>query len=212
MKISLLLFCSTLVFAGKKGNPTPQPPRLPTPLPPRLPPIQPPIQPSAPPTNPSIFTQQCKAPRIRKEWRELTSYQQDQFFKGMNLLKNTPSTMGHSSLYNDYAYIHNDYSPYTHDTPQFFVWHRHFLLLFEKELQKVLNDPSFAFPYWEWTIDSQAPEESPLMQPNSFGTLGGRDGCVRDGAFANWRIPGGGCLQRAGTSRMDALYSPGKFN
>ncbi|GAB1605822.1 tyrosinase-like [Argonauta hians] len=40
---------------------------------------------------------------------------------------------------------------FAHAGPVFGSWHRAYLLLWEMEIAKVLNKPSFAFPYWNWT-------------------------------------------------------------
>jgi hypothetical protein len=51
-------------------------------------------------------------------------------------------------------------------------------------------------PFWDWSIDSQAPDLSPLLTPEAFGTGGDKQGCVVDGAFANWKNSDGSCLSR----------------
>lgn len=38
-----------------------------------------------------------------------------------------------------------------HGGPAFGPWHRYYLLQTEQRMQKVLNDPNFAWPYWDWT-------------------------------------------------------------
>jgi tyrosinase len=39
----------------------------------------------------------------------------------------------------------------------FLPWHRFMLLLFEAHLQRVLRDPDFGLPYWEWSADGALP-------------------------------------------------------
>lgn len=40
---------------------------------------------------------------------------------------------------------------FAHAGPAFLPWHRAYLLYFETELQHMLNDSTFALPYWDWT-------------------------------------------------------------
>ena len=40
---------------------------------------------------------------------------------------------------------------FAHEGSGFLSWHRAYLLYFETELQHMLNDSSFALPYWDWT-------------------------------------------------------------
>jgi tyrosinase len=47
------------------------------------------------------------------------------------------------------AAIHLDHCP--HGQRDFFSWHRYYLYYFEETCRSVLNDPSFALPYWDWT-------------------------------------------------------------
>jgi tyrosinase len=40
-----------------------------------------------------------------------------------------------------------------HGTPGFLPWHRHYINEFEKICGRLINDPAFALPYWDWTKD-----------------------------------------------------------
>ncbi|MGH8885249.1 MAG: tyrosinase family protein [Egibacteraceae bacterium] len=42
---------------------------------------------------------------------------------------------------------------FAHLGPIFLPWHRFMLLLLEAHLRRVLEDPSFGLPYWDWTAD-----------------------------------------------------------
>ncbi|XP_068120975.1 tyrosinase [Hyperolius riggenbachi] len=39
---------------------------------------------------------------------------------------------------------------FAHEAPGFVPWHRFFLLLWEREIQKVAGDENFTIPYWDW--------------------------------------------------------------
>lgn len=98
----------------------------------------------------------CANRVIRKEWRELSAGEKDRFFAGVNALKKTPGA-GSLSKYEEFTKAHLDAANYAHNQPLFLVWHRKFLRDFEIAMQQVLKDNTFALPYWQWSLDSQAP-------------------------------------------------------
>jgi len=44
-----------------------------------------------------------------------------------------------------------------HRGPAFLPWHREFLRQFEADLQRVLGNPDFGLPYWDWEHDGNLP-------------------------------------------------------
>ncbi|MEE9394254.1 MAG: tyrosinase family protein [Planctomycetota bacterium] len=42
-----------------------------------------------------------------------------------------------------------------HGGPIFLPWHRMYLIRLEQQLQRVLADPNFALPYWDWAADGE---------------------------------------------------------
>lgn len=44
-----------------------------------------------------------------------------------------------------------------HGPPSFLPWHRIYIFLFEKIVQKTLGDPTWGLPYWNWTKDRTLP-------------------------------------------------------
>ncbi|KAJ3214962.1 hypothetical protein HK099_006578 [Clydaea vesicula] len=159
----------------------------------------------------------CENTEIRKEWRELSDDEKLRYVNAINKLKTLPSILNvhsrdSSNRYEDFSYIHENYSNQFHNTAAFLPWHRMFLKEFELELKKI--DSSISLPYWQWSVDSQAPERSPIFGsgPLSFGTSYGSGGaCVTDGFVANWKKSNGDCLRR-GTrgvknGRIGSFYS-----
>ena len=68
------------------------------------------------------------------------------------------------STYNYFVYLHfyvardsncsdvnrNISIDFAHQGPVFPVWHRRYLLTVEREYQRITNNDSFGFPYWQW--------------------------------------------------------------
>jgi tyrosinase len=72
-----------------------------------------------------------------------------------------------------------------HRGPIFLPWHRVMLLVFERNLQRVLVDADFGLPYWDWAADG---ELSAAQQRTSLiwraNCLGGQGNPVQTGPFA----------------------------
>jgi tyrosinase len=66
----------------------------------------------------------------------------------------------------------------------FLPWHRFMLLLFERHVQRILMNPTFALPYWDWAADGDLdPADQPLSALWTKTGIGG-DGSVSTGPFA----------------------------
>jgi hypothetical protein len=126
---------------------------------------------------------------VRKEWRELTSSEMSSFFSAIKCLKSKPSkyhpSLGSTSIYDDMVYIHIFSNDVAHKVAAFLPWHRQFLSIFENLLRDECGYEG-SIPYWDFAMDSQAPERSPVFYRNAFGGDGGANGCLTDGAFTNW--------------------------
>lgn len=83
-----------------------------------------------------------------------------------------------------------------HRGPIFPPWHRVLLLTLERNLQRVLGDPGFGLPYWDWAADGGLP---PAQQKTAAlwhaDCLGGSGSPVHTGPFAfhaadpaSWRV------------------------
>jgi tyrosinase len=78
-----------------------------------------------------------------------------------------------------------------HRGPSFLPWHRWFLTLLEHHLQRVLDDPDFGLPYWDWASDGELP---PNQQPTApiwaDDCMGGSGSPVTTGPFrvGQWQV------------------------
>ena len=127
----------------------------------------------------------CQVSKTRVEWRELSPSKQNEFLNAVALLKKAPSQFpGNSSnRYDDYSFLSAQFA--AQNSVSFYLpFHRMILKSFEDDLSLVSNQ-KIVLPYFQWSIDSQAPEDSEIFK--SFGSNGSNTtGCVTDGAFANW--------------------------
>ena len=46
---------------------------------------------------------------------------------------------------------------FAHSGPVFSVWHRRYVLTVEKEFQRIMDNDSFGFPYWQWEENDRSP-------------------------------------------------------
>ncbi|KAJ3205230.1 hypothetical protein HDU67_008978 [Dinochytrium kinnereticum] len=146
---------------------------------------------------------ECTTPRARKDFRDLTSEEQNAFFTGLDILFNTPSLVGRKNRYHDFVALHGAGSRWFHGTPYFLPWHRYYTALLEKDLQIVLQNSTFAYPFWNWGTDASTWNrvETGILTPEWFGTTGNgnEEGCVVDGFSKGRWIPNEGrsnCLIR----------------
>lgn len=77
-----------------------------------------------------------------------------------------------------------------HSAPIFLPWHRMYLIRLEEELQRVLGNPNFGLPYWDWAQDGEI--QPPMNQwQTALWTdvaLGAPRGAVRTGPLANLSV------------------------
>lgn len=142
-----------------------------------------------------------------------------QYVQGVTLLKaeasgTTTSSLGipgpgkNLSSYDLFIVLHHwammEFTPQTqadrnaaHAGPVFPPWHRWMLLQFEAQLQRVLNDPNFGLPYWNWAADGERPKQqqpsAALWKANCMGGDGdpAANGAVQTGPFSagsGWRV------------------------
>jgi tyrosinase len=78
-----------------------------------------------------------------------------------------------------------------HSGPVFLPWHRYMLLLLELHFQRVLGNPDFGLPYWDWAADGDLPRSQQATTSLwSAGGIGGSGSPVTTGPFtsASFRI------------------------
>ena len=78
-----------------------------------------------------------------------------------------------------------------HEGPGFLTWHRGYLLYVETEIQIMLDDPTFALPYWDWTDEDERDNIWNLMGTSNCGIFSNppnneTEEAPVDGPFSNW--------------------------
>ena len=75
-----------------------------------------------------------------------------------------------------------------HEGPTFLTWHRGYMLYAETEIQNMLNDPTFALPYWDWTDENKWDEIWDLMETSNCGIFSNTEPSesVINGQFSSW--------------------------
>ncbi|KAF2223082.1 monooxygenase [Elsinoe ampelina] len=171
----------------------------------------------------------CSNPTIRREWRQLSPVEQQNYIDAVLCLKTKPSRIGlNSSLYDDFPYVHNQLNLEIHFVASFLPWHRYFVHIYETALKTECGYSGSAV-YWDWTLDVASVPSSPVFSPTSgFGGDGSWNKtvrvdqfslrrCVVDGPFADItneyfgdsRTPH--CLMRSfnnGTEQVGDMFSP----
>ncbi|KAJ5410792.1 uncharacterized protein N7487_005151 [Penicillium crustosum] len=139
----------------------------------------------------------CPEPALRKEWRQLSVQERSGYAKAVHCLATTPSRLGlNSTLYDDFAYVHNKLNSQIHFVASFLPWHRYYVHVYEQALKECGYNGSMA--YWDWTLDSSDPAHSTIWDAHTgvggngdpkHTNLVGKDKyeCVVDGPFKNLR-------------------------
>ena len=143
----------------------------------------------------------------------------DAYVNGVRLLKNEgsgtttgslgiPGTSKELSTYDLFVVWHHwalsQFTPPTqsdrnaaHRGPVFLPWHRLMLIDLEAQLQRVLGNPNFGLPYWNWAADGNRPRPDqpglPIWRANCMGGNGdpALNGAVTTGPFSEssgWRV------------------------
>ena len=92
----------------------------------------------------------CSCMRVRKDWRDLTSTEQDLYLEAVNALKT-------SGEYDKFVWTHAEVNnkDYAHGTSGFLPWHRKYLLEYENAIRGQSSDYAcVTVPYWDWAEDT----------------------------------------------------------
>ncbi|KAH6599563.1 hypothetical protein BASA50_002905 [Batrachochytrium salamandrivorans] len=162
----------------------------------------------------SAQTTSCSNPSQRQEWRELSAAQKTAYINAVVCLKRTPSrsrNTGSPSRFDDFARTHSLVTQVAHSSPAFLPWHRAYLFAYEDALKRDCGYQG-SLPYWDWSVDSQAPENSVIWSSNAFGGDGSTSSpnrCVTTGSFAGFVSTFGyqRCLARAFRNSLGNIAS-----
>jgi tyrosinase len=121
-------------------------------------------------TNTAV-TDRCSNPRVRTEWRLLSSSQKSSFVNAIKCLMNRPSAGGFPasrSRYEDLVSVHQQMAGTVHMTGVFLPWHRYYVHIFEDMLRAECgyNSP---VPWWDETKDAGHFGSSPIFAADWFG-------------------------------------------
>ncbi|KAK8055239.1 hypothetical protein PG993_000466 [Apiospora rasikravindrae] len=127
----------------------------------------------------------CAEPVVRKEWRALSSEQQQSYIDAVKCMQSTSGKTaelysGVKSLYDDFQALHISQTDNIHWVGFFLPWHRYFLWLYEQELKTACKYTG-GIPYWNWTLDADT--NAKFLSSPVFDTVhgfGGNGGYVRD--------------------------------
>ena len=136
--------------------------------------------PTAPP--PEI----CGEIMSRPSWHDLPLHRRHAYTRAVQTLASQPSRLGlNTSRYDDFTYVHVQQVWQTHHAAISLPYHRYFVAVFERILQKE-GGYDGPMPFWDWTLDAEQPLDSPIW--DSWAGFGGngsaKSGCVENGVFA----------------------------
>jgi polyphenol oxidase len=120
------------------------------------PPANTPVGSCAPKTGtPVNFAGDPGAVRVRKSIYKLSAAEITELRLAFQRLRALPSTdprtwMAQAKVHCWYCAGDNSSAPDVHGTWAFMPWHRDYLYVLEKILGKLVNNPNFALPYWDW--------------------------------------------------------------
>lgn len=167
-------------------------------------------------TTASAAAGSCSSPSIRYEWDDYSTANRQALMSAFKCLMNKPPSGAFDvskSRWEDFARLHQMYTPNVHSNQKFLPWHRYFIWTFEQVLR---DECGFTAPFFwfDETKHSGAFSSSDVFTNTYLGSLGSSSHCVTDGTFAGLTVnvgPGTGnsphCLSRQGNAADTAQCS-----
>ncbi|KAI8802012.1 hypothetical protein BJ742DRAFT_834780 [Cladochytrium replicatum] len=147
-----------------------------------------------PPANLAFSTAACAAVSIRKEWRTLTSEEQQKYIDAVVTLRNSPGLSRRvSDEWASFILQHETVRRTAHNSTRFLPWHRGFVRLWELALQAI--DPTIIQPYWDWTMDSSNPAGSKVFSDFGGASQRAGEGPVQGSGRPGPDAPGPECIE-----------------
>ncbi|TKA30059.1 hypothetical protein B0A50_02778 [Salinomyces thailandicus] len=148
---------------------------------------------------------------VRAEWRTLDEATRKSFTDAVTCLSTMEPTHmkaeeasdypGVKSRFDEFVATHINYTMNIHDTADFLAWHRTFIHFWEQDLKNLCGYTG-NLPYWNWALDADAPQDSPLFSGDEYSV--GSNGKYIDGRSDTWLATmdfsyppgtGGGCVE-----------------
>lgn len=175
---------------------------------------------------------------VRQEFRTMSNRQRQAYTDAVMCLQSTrPQRMrpdqasqypGVKSRHDEYVATHINMTMHIHVTADFLAWHRHFIWSYEQDLRHLCGYTA-NLPYWNWALDAEAPQDSPLFNgdeysmgsngqyvPNRSDTYlytqqvnmppGTGGGCLTSGPFLNYTV-NLGPLDLPNAENVDSNYA-----
>lgn len=114
---------------------------------------------------------------VRKEWRKLSIQERKNYVQAVLCLRSVRPALyekevqGASSRYDDFQLVHINQTFFIHINAKFVAWHRWFTWTYERALRNDCGYKGFQ-PYWDWTLDADNIEASPLFDGSDSSMSG----------------------------------------
>jgi len=150
-------------------------------------------------------------PRLRKNVKDLTPQEKEDYVEAVKKLEEKPNGTGVSIL-EEFAEVHaavthlrfpdGNIQTVAHGSSSFVSWHRYFLETFEDELRKV--KPGVTIPYWDWSDEEST---KALFSPDFMGShrVSKSPIPIPDGPFKDFKV-GGTLIKRSMSPLEDVQH------